>query len=72
MLTPRDLEYLKLSPRVDPRGSTQLCSGCGQIVPKDLSVRIHECPRCGLVLDRDHNAALNILARGMASVRLDR
>jgi len=53
---------------VDPRNTSQTCSGCGAIVPKDLSVRVHNCPRCGLVLDRDHNAALNILARGMASL----
>jgi len=54
--------------RVDPRGTTQECSGCGEIVHKDLSVRVHHCPRCGLVLDRDENAALNILARGLACV----
>lgn len=62
----------KLSPRIDPRGTTQTCSGCGQIIPKDLSVRVHECPHCGLVLDRDVNAALNILALGMQSVRFNR
>ena len=54
-----------LSPRVEPRNTTPICSGCGQIEPKDSSVGIHECPRCGLVLDRDHNAALNMLALGM-------
>lgn len=53
---------------VDPRGTTQECSGCGKVVPKDLSVRKHDCPHCGLVLSRDHNAALNILRRGLASV----
>ena len=51
--------------QVDPRNTSQMCSGCGQIVTKDLSVRVHECPHCSLVLDRDHNAALNILARGL-------
>jgi len=54
--------------QVNPRGTTQICSGCGVIVPKDLSVRIHDCPDCGLKLNRDHNAALNILARGLASI----
>jgi putative transposase len=54
--------------RVDPRGTTQECSDCGKIVPKDLSVRVHDCPHCGLKLDRDLNAARNILRRGMASV----
>jgi len=53
---------------VDPRGTTQECSGCGAVVPKDLSVRTHSCPHCGLSLSRDHNAALNILARGLASL----
>lgn len=54
---------------VDPKNTTQMCSGCGEIVPKDLSVRKHECLHCGLKLGRDHNAALNILARGLASFR---
>lgn len=53
---------------VNPRGTTQTCFGCGVIVPKDLSVRIHDCPTCGLKFSRDHNAALNILARGLASI----
>ena len=53
---------------VNPRGTTQMCSGCGEIVPKDLSVRVHDCPHCGLKLNRDHNAALNILARGLSSM----
>ncbi len=48
---------------VDPRGTSQLCSRCGREVRKDLWVRTHDCPSCGLVLSRDHNAALNILAR---------
>jgi len=48
---------------VDPRGTTQQCSRCGETVHKDLTVRQHNCPHCGLSLDRDHNAALNILAR---------
>ncbi len=50
---------------VDPRGTTIECSGCGKPVPKDLSTRTHECTHCGLVLDRDHNAALNILKHGL-------
>lgn len=52
--------------QVNPRGTTQECSDCHKVVPKGLSVRVHRCPYCGLVLDRDHNAALNILARGLA------
>ena len=50
--------------RVNARGTTQRCSGCGEHVPKDLSQRSHICPYCGLVLDRDMNAALNVLKRG--------
>jgi putative transposase len=53
---------------VNPRGTTQACSGCGEFVPKDLSVRTHGCPHCGLTIDRDVNAARNILARGLASL----
>jgi len=49
---------------VDPRGTSQECSQCGTVVPKSLSVRVHRCG-CGLVLDRDVNAARNILARGL-------
>jgi len=47
---------------VNPSNTTQACSGCGSIVPKSLSVRVHKCPYCGLVLDRDVNAARNILS----------
>lgn len=49
---------------VDPRHTTQACSACGTLVPKGLGDRVHACA-CGLVLDRDHNAAINILARGL-------
>lgn len=57
---------------VDPRNTSQICSGCGEIVRKGLSERVHKCSHCGLELDRDVNAAKNILARGMASLRQDR
>lgn len=49
---------------VDPRGTSQECSGCGAVVRKDLGVRVHDCPKCGLVLDRDVNAAKNVQRRG--------
>jgi putative transposase len=52
---------------VPPQWTTQDCSGilpdgtpCPERVRKSLSVRTHRCPRCGLVLDRDYNAARNI------------
>lgn len=50
---------------VDPRWTSQLCSGCGELVKKGLKDRVHDCPHCGLVLDRDENAARNILARAL-------
>ncbi|HBY94147.1 MAG TPA: hypothetical protein DEP84_09330 [Chloroflexi bacterium] len=53
---------------VNPRHTSKACSGCGELVEKSLSVRVHQCPSCGLVLDRDHNAALNILALGLQSL----
>jgi putative transposase len=46
--------------KVDPKYTSQRCSGCDTIVKKSLSIRIHDCPDCGLQLDRDHNAAINI------------
>ena len=59
----------KIVELVNPRNTSQICSCCGNIVPKDLSVRIHNCPFCGLVLDRDHNGAINILNRSKYTVR---
>ena len=48
---------------VDPRGTSQICSNCKETVKKDLSVRVHICPYCGYIEDRDVNAAKNMLAR---------
>ena len=48
---------------VNPEGTTQQCSQCGTVVPKTLADRVHNCPSCGLILDRDLNAAHNILKR---------
>jgi putative transposase len=53
---------------VNPSNTSQTCSGCGQMVLKSLSERVHQCPFCGLTLDRDHNAAINILRLGLQSV----
>jgi len=50
---------------VEARGTSQECSGCGVVVQKSLKERIHCCWKCGLILDRDVNAARNILARGL-------
>jgi putative transposase len=53
---------------VNPRNTSQVCSQCGTYVPKTLKDRVHICPECGLILDRDHNAAKNILTLGLQSV----
>jgi putative transposase len=55
---------------VNPRNTSKMCSSCGELVEKDLSERTHTCPYCGLVMDRDRNAALNILQRGLQTLRL--
>ncbi len=56
---------------VNPSGTSQKCSGCGEVVPKELSERVHDCPNCGLVVDRDVNAARNILKAGLERARVE-
>jgi putative transposase len=51
----------------NPRYTSQMCSRCGMIVAKTLSDRVHSCPHCGLVMDRDQNAAINIMRLGLQS-----
>jgi putative transposase len=51
---------------VPPAYTSQMCSGCGILVSKSLSVRWHTCPECGTSLHRDHNAAKNIERAGQA------
>jgi putative transposase len=52
--------------KVDPNKTSQMCSACHREGEhKDLSLRMHICVHCGVVLDRDHNAAINILDRGL-------
>jgi IS605 OrfB family transposase len=57
---------------VPPQFTSQDCSGilpdgsrCPERVHKSLSVRTHVCPRCGLVIDRDHNSGKLVLERGL-------
>jgi len=50
---------------VPPHFTSQDCSVCGTRVQKTLSTRTHQCPNCQTVLDRDHNAAINILKKGL-------
>ena len=52
--------------KVDPRNTSKTCSSCGTVAPKALSVRRHVCP-CGADMHRDHNAAINILERGLVA-----
>lgn len=66
------LEYFgkvfgKITIAVLPHGTSQQCSQCGVVVKKSLSTRTHAC-QCGCELDRDHNAARNILSRGLSMV----
>ena len=60
--------------QVDPKNTSQTCSSCGQKSPKKLSlaIRTFKCQFCGTVLDRDHNAALNILFKAAAAFRGER
>lgn len=54
--------------RVKPHYTTQDCSCCQNRVKKSLSVRTHVCTKCGTILDRDHNAAINILNKGLQTI----
>lgn len=66
------LEYFgkvfgKITVAVPPHYTSQECSSCGALVKKGLSTRTHTC-KCGCTLNRDHNAARNILSRGLSTV----
>ncbi|GHO76900.1 transposase [Ktedonobacter sp. SOSP1-85] len=54
--------------KVNPAYTSQRCSCCGHVQEMPLSVRIYECPNCGLVIDRDHNGSKNILDEGLKAV----
>ena len=51
--------------RVPARNTTVNCSRCGNVVPKSLAIRTHKCEKCELILNRDHNASINILNKGL-------
>jgi putative transposase len=59
------LDYKCILVEVPARNTTVGCCRCGNLVPKTLTIRTHRCDVCGLVLDRDHNAAINILKKGL-------
>lgn len=66
------LEYFadvfgRVTVAVPPQYTSQECSNCGVVVKKSLSNRTHQC-KCGCVLDRDHNASINILKSGLRTV----
>jgi putative transposase len=53
---------------VDPAYTSQMCSDCGNVRKKSLSERVHVCEECGLEMDRDENAAINIMRLGTQSL----
>ena len=59
---------------IPSRNTTQMCSGCGSIpkIKKELDDRIHHCLSCGLLLNRDHNAAINVLNQGLGQTFVER
>jgi putative transposase len=61
-------KYGKLAIAVPPHNTSQNCSNCGEKVQKSLSTRTHVCPHCNFVEDRDINAGINILQRGLSTV----
>jgi len=66
------LEYkCKMLVEVSARNTTIDCSRCRNAVQKNLAIRIHHCNKCGLVLDRDHNASLNILQNGLRIIEMN-
>ena len=66
------LEYkCKLLVEVPARNTTINCCRCGNKVPKSLAVRIHRCDKCNLVMDRDYNASINILQKGLDIFGID-
>ncbi len=58
----------KVMIQVEPMNTTIDCSRCGKKVPKSLAARMHRCDECGLAIDRDYNASLNILKKGLQSL----
>lgn len=59
--------FKRVTVAVNPQYTSSYCSSCGEIVKKSLSTRTHIC-ECGCVIDRDENAARNILSRGLSTL----
>ena len=60
--------------RVNPDGTTQECSNCGWRPEKNigLEVRVYNCGGCGMIKDRDLNAAINVINRDNGQWGLER
>ncbi|MEQ8171579.1 MAG: transposase [Candidatus Eremiobacterota bacterium] len=56
---------------IDPKYTSQICSGCGNVVKKNLSMRTHICPVCNLVIPRDYNSAIYIKDLGLKSLSME-
>ncbi len=61
------MKFGRITVAVNPAYTSQECSNCGAVVKKSLSTRTHIC-ECGFVLDRDWNAAINILKLALSTV----
>ena len=55
--------------RIEPKYTSIDCNNCGTKVPKTLANRIHICPKCNIVIDRDINAAINIKQKAIEKIR---
>jgi putative transposase len=62
------VKFGRITVAVNPALTSQECSSCGTVVKKSLSVRTHVC-QCGFVLDRDGNAAINILNKALSTTK---
>jgi len=56
--------------KVEAAGTSQECPQCSTAVKKDLSIRVHKCPECGYITNRDVAAAQVIRNRGIAAAGL--
>ncbi|WP_408035406.1 RNA-guided endonuclease InsQ/TnpB family protein [Tolypothrix bouteillei] len=61
------VKFGRITVAVNPAYTSQECFSCGAIVKKSLSTRTHVC-ECGFVIDRDWNAAINILKLALSTV----
>jgi putative transposase len=72
-LTDKAAEAGRVVIQVNPANTSKSCSACGHLFEGlKLSHRWVTCPGCGLSLDRDHNAAINILNRGLSALASNR